>query len=187
MTNPWKIDEGWLPAARVVVSPNANDRPAGSSVDLLVIHNISLPPGEFGGDNIEALFTNTLDPTAHAYFAEIAHLTVSAHFLVRRDGEVVQFVSTDARAWHAGESSWCNRSNCNDFSVGIEMEGTDDIPYETIQYQSLSRLVRALWEYYPAIAPDAMVGHSEIAPGRKTDPGTAFDWQTLRQYLSEAM
>jgi len=156
-------------------------------VDLLVIHNISLPPGEFGVDHIEALFTNTLDPTAHAYFAEIAHLNVSAHFLVRRDGELVQFVSTDARAWHAGESAWCERTNCNDFSVGIEMEGTDDIPYETVQYQALSRLVGALREYYPAMAPDAMVGHSEIAPGRKTDPGTAFDWQILRQYLSEAM
>ena len=187
MTSPWKIDEGWLPAARRVVSPNANDRPARASVDLLVIHNISLPPGEFGGDHIEALFTKTLDPTAHAYFAEIAHLNVSAHFLVRRDGELVQFVSTDARAWHAGESAWCERTNCNDFSVGIEMEGTDDIPYETVQYQALSRLVGALREYYPAMAPDAMVGHSEIAPGRKTDPGTAFDWQILRQYLSEAM
>lgn len=187
MTSPWKIDEGWLPAARRVVSPNANDRPASASVDLLVIHNISLPPGEFGGDHIEALFTNTLDPAAHAYFAEIAHLNVSAHFLVRRDGELVQFVSTDARAWHAGESAWCERTNCNDFSVGIEMEGTDDIPYETVQYQALSRLVGALREYYPAMAPDAMVGHSEIAPGRKTDPGTAFDWQILRQYLSEAM
>jgi len=123
----------------------------------------------------------------HAYFAEIAHLNVSAHFLVRRDGELVQFVSTDTRAWHAGESAWCERTNCNDFSVGIEMEGTDDIPYETVQYQALSRLVGALREYYPAMAPDAMVGHSEIAPGRKTDPGTAFDWQILRQYLSEAM
>jgi AmpD protein len=115
--NSWHIDSGWLAEARRVDSPNANERPAHATVDLLVIHNISLPPGEFGGDHIEALFTNTLDPTAHPYFAEIAHLTVSAHFLVRRDGEVVQFVSTDERAWHAGESAWCDRSNCNDFSV----------------------------------------------------------------------
>ena len=181
--NSWHIDSGWLAEARRVDSPNANERPAHATVDLLVIHNISLPPGEFGGDHIEALFTNTLDPAAHPYFAEIAHLTVSAHFLVRRDGEVVQFVSTDERAWHAGESVWCDRSNCNDFSVGIEVEGADDLAYADQQYIALGRLISALWGYYPSLARDAMVGHSDIAPGRKTDPGAAFDWQKLQQLL----
>lgn len=182
--NPWNVKAGWLSEARRVDSPNANERPSDATVDLLVIHNISLPPGEFGGDYIEALFTNALDPEAHEYFADVAHLTVSAHFLVRRNGEVVQFVSTDERAWHAGDSLWFDRANCNDFSVGIEVEGADDVPYAEEQYNALAKLIRALWEYYPTLAPDAMVGHSDIAPERKTDPGSAFDWQKLRQLLS---
>lgn len=182
---PWRLENGWLDAARSVPSPNFNPRPPGMQVGLIVIHNISLPPGEFGGDHIEALFLNCLDPGHHPYFADIAHLEVSAHFLIRRDGEVVQFVSTDDRAWHAGQSHWCGLDNCNDFSVGIELEGTDDTPYSNEQYDSLERLVRALREQYPDIAPDAMVGHCDIAPDRKTDPGPAFDWRRLMSVLDD--
>lgn len=161
-------------------SPNFNARPAHVSVDLLVVHNISLPPGEFGGQGIEQLFTNILNSAEHPYYATIASLEVSAHFLIRRDGEIVQFVSVDNRAWHAGQSLWCDRDNCNDFSVGIELEGTDDLPYEEIQYTQLQRLVDALRRYFPRLDADAVVGHSDIAPGRKTDPGPAFDWSRLR-------
>ena len=146
-----------------------------------MVHGISLPPGQFGSGDIEALFTNRLDPTAHPYFAEVAHLEVSAHFLIRRTGEVVQFVSTDERAWHAGVSSWCGREHCNDFSIGIELEGTDDAPYEDPQYEALAALISLLRKHYPSIRSDAIVGHSDIAPGRKTDPGPAFDWQRVRQ------
>lgn len=146
-----------------------------------MVHGISLPPGQFGSGDIEALFTNKLDPTAHPYFAEVAHLEVSAHFLIRRTGEVVQFVSADERAWHAGVSSWCGREHCNDFSIGIELEGTDDAPYEDPQYEALAALISLLRNYYPSIRSDAIVGHSDIAPGRKTDPGPAFDWQRVRQ------
>jgi AmpD protein len=178
----WREDwrGGWLEAARHVPSPNFNARPAHVSVDLLVVHNISLPPGEFGGQGIEQLFTNTLNSAEHPYYATIASLEVSAHFLIRRDGEIVQFVSVDNRAWHAGQSLWCDRDNCNDFSVGIELEGTDDLPYEEIQYTQLQRLVDALRRYFPRLDADAVVGHSDIAPGRKTDPGPAFDWSRLR-------
>ncbi len=149
------------------------------------MHNISLPPGCFGGDHIESLFTNCLNPHEHPYFEAIAGLEVSAHFLIRRDGEIVQFVSTDDRAWHAGVSSWCERENCNDFSVGIELEGTDDDRYEPVQYQRLAALIRALRKRYPDIAADAIVGHSDIAPGRKTDPGPAFQWDHLRELLAD--
>lgn len=145
-----------------------------------MVHGISLPPGQFGSGDIEALFTNRLDPTAHPYFAEVAHLEVSAHFLIRRTGEVVQFVSADERAWHAGVSSWCGREHCNDFSIGIELEGTDDAPYEDPQYKALAALISVLRNHYPLIRSDAIVGHSDIAPGRKTDPGPAFDWQRVR-------
>ncbi len=145
-------------------------------VELLVIHNISLPPGCFGGEHIEALFTNCLDPSADPYFETICSLEVSAHFLIRRQGELVQFVSTDARAWHAGVSEWRSRDDCNDFSIGIELEGADDKAFETAQYDALTQLVTALRRAYPSITGDAIVGHSDIAPGRKTDPGPAFDW-----------
>lgn len=153
------------------------------SVELLVIHNISLPPGCFGGDHIEALFTNCLDPSADPYFETIHQLEVSAHFLIRRTGELVQFVSTDERAWHAGVSAWCGRGNCNDFSIGIELEGADDAAYATAQYQALAQLIAVLRQTYPRIASDAIVGHSDIAPGRKTDPGPAFNWRHLRHLL----
>jgi len=177
----WHFEGGWLGGVRHVASANYNPRPAGTCPELIVVHGISLPPGQFGSGDIEALFTNRLDPTAHPYFAEVAPLEVSAHFLIRRTGEVVQFVSADERAWHAGVSSWCGREHCNDFSIGIELEGTDDAPYEDPQYEALAALISVLRNHYPSVRSDAIVGHSDIAPGRKTDPGPAFDWQRVRQ------
>ena len=147
--------------------------------ELIVIHGISLPPGKYGGPEIEALFTNSLDPDAHPYFAEISGLEVSAHFLVRRTGEVVQFVSTDMRAWHAGVSCWQGQEQCNDFSIGVELEGCDDEAYTDPQYEALNQLLGTLTKQYPDIRHDAIVGHSDIAPGRKTDPGPAFDWSRV--------
>ena len=175
---------GWLDAARRVPSPNCNARPAGTVPELLVVHNISLPPGEFGGPWIDALFTNTLDPEAHPYFREIAGLEVSAHVLIRRDGECVQYVPFHERAWHAGQSAYCGRENCNDFSIGIELEGADDIPFEPVQYQRLAELVAALLKAYPTLSAERLAGHSDIAPGRKTDPGPAFDWARLHAALA---
>ena len=182
-SDQWKFANGWLVRARLVPSPNFNARPTEVAPELIVIHGISLPPGEYGGPYIEALFTNQLNPANHAYFSEVAHLTVSAHFLIRRDGEIVQFVSTDDRAWHAGESCWERRSNCNDFSIGIELEGCDEERYAMPQYRALAQLIRAVRNQYPAIQHDAIVGHSDIAPTRKTDPGPAFDWLQLTQLL----
>jgi AmpD protein len=176
------IDErGYANLARQVRSPNRDARPAGTPIDLLVVHGISLPPGEFGGDGIARLFTNRLDARAHPSYAGIATLKVSAHFLIRRDGALVQFVGCLDRAWHAGVSAWKGRERCNDFSVGIELEGTDAIPYAPPQYTMLARLIRALRRRYP-IAD--IVGHSDVAPGRKTDPGPAFDWARLRRLLA---
>jgi N-acetyl-anhydromuramoyl-L-alanine amidase len=157
---------------RLVDSPNQDERPPGTEVTLAVIHSISLPPGEYGGDAIERLFTNRLDPDAHPYFREIHAMRVSAHFLIRRDGELVQFVPVERRAWHAGASCWRGRSRCNDFSVGIELEGTDDAPFAEAQYAALAPLLRRL-------GLRAIAAHSEIAPGRKTDPGARFDWARL--------
>ncbi|MBS0319267.1 MAG: 1,6-anhydro-N-acetylmuramyl-L-alanine amidase AmpD [Proteobacteria bacterium] len=167
--------------ARQIRSPNADARPPGVAVDMIVVHNISLPPGVFGTDDVVRLFTNTLDPAAHPYFAGIAHLRVSSHFFIRRDGELLQFVSANDRAWHAGVSAWKGRERCNDFSVGIELEGTDDLPYATAQYSVLARLIRALRHRYPIVD---IVGHSDIAPDRKTDPGPAFDWPRLRRLVA---
>ena len=172
--------DGLAEGARFVPSPNGDERPAGSTVDLLVIHHISLPPGEFGGSGIVELFTNRLDPAAHPYYATIAGAKVSAHFLIRRDGELIQFVSCARRAWHAGESSWKGRTRCNDFSVGVELEGTGEMPYTDAQYSRLAALARALTARYP-IADIA--GHSDIAPGRKADPGASFDWARFRSLL----
>ncbi len=166
----------WLDGVRHTPSPNFDRRPDDSRIDLLVIHNISLPPGEFGGDHIEALFQNRLDPQAHPYFQPIAGLEVSAHLLVRRSGEAQQFVSLNQRAWHAGKSCFAERERCNDFSIGIELEGTDDTPYTDAQYATLSELTRRIRQIYPAITKQRITGHSDIAPGRKTDPGPAFDW-----------
>lgn len=167
-------------------SPNHDRRPAGSRVELLVIHNISLPPGEFGGPWIEQLFLNRLDPTAHPYFARIAHLRVSAHLLIRREGALVQFVPLSLRAWHAGASCFQGRERCNDFSIGIELEGADDIPYAPAQYQTLARVTRDLQRRYRRIDRERIVGHSDIAPERKTDPGPAFDWVGFWQLLDTA-
>ena len=163
-----------------VASPNCDDRPEDTPISMIVVHGISLPPGQFGGDAIERLFTNRLDPAAHPAFAAIANVRVSAHYLVRRDGTLVQFVPCTRRAWHAGESAWRGCVRCNDFSVGVELEGADDIAYEPMQYATLGRLARALRRRYPIVD---IVGHSDIAPGRKTDPGAAFDWTRLARDL----
>lgn len=170
--------------ARQVPSPNCDARPDGEAVTLVVVHGISLPPGVFAGEAVERLFTNALDTSAHPYYAGLAGMRVSAHFLVRRDGELVQFVSCNDRAWHAGVSSWRGRERCNDFSVGIELEGADDVPYTPAQYGRLATLLWALKGRYPAIA--AAVGHSDVAPGRKTDPGPAFDWDRLARLTGAA-
>lgn len=174
---------GLLAGARQVESPNCDDRPSGTVVDLVVVHGISLPPGEFGGPWIDALFTNTLPADADPYFPGIAGLHVSAHALIRRDGEIVQYVPFQRRAWHAGQSQWQGRSGCNDFSIGIELEGTDASAFESIQYVRLARLIAALLRTYPALSAERVVGHSDVAPGRKTDPGPAFDWPLLRALL----
>ena len=164
---------GVAPEARQIVSPNYDERPPGCGIDLIVIHNISLPPGEFGSDGVIELFTNRLNPEAHPYYREIHQLKVSAHFFIRRDGELIQFVSCDKRAWHAGVSQWQGRERCNDFSIGIELEGGDETPFEEAQYTTLNALLTALKEVYPVAA---VTGHSDISPGRKTDPGPCFDW-----------
>jgi len=177
-----RIDAAGVAAGvRQVPSPNADARPPGSEVTLLVVHNISLPPGVFGGEDVLRLFTNTLDWGSHPAYAPLRALRVSAHFFVRRTGELIQFVPCASRAWHAGESAWRGRSRCNDFSIGVELEGTDSLPYAGVQYQRLARLAAALARRYP-IAD--IVGHSDIAPARKTDPGPAFDWPRLRALLA---
>jgi AmpD protein len=169
-----KLDASGLVAeALYLPSPNCDERPADTAIELLVIHNISLPPGEFGGDAIIDLFLNRLDPDAHPYYKDIAALRVSSHFLIRRDGVLLQFVPCAMRAWHAGRSLWCGRERCNDFSVGIELEGSDDTAFSDAQYESLNGLARVLYSRYPI---KASVGHSDIAPGRKTDPGPHFSW-----------
>lgn len=167
---------GWVPGIEHVYSPNADERPAGDVVDLVVLHGISLPPGEFGGCDVERLFTNSLDHGVHPFFEELRALRVSSHFYVRRNGQVTQFVSCLRRAWHAGLSSYRGRARCNDFSVGIELEGTDFVPYEDAQYVACNALLDALRDAFPI---GAIVGHSDIAPGRKTDPGPFFDWSRV--------
>ncbi|HED40487.1 MAG TPA: 1,6-anhydro-N-acetylmuramyl-L-alanine amidase AmpD [Chromatiales bacterium] len=180
---PNVIDNGWLTSACHRPSPNCDERPKDSAINLLVIHGISLPPGEFGEGWIEDLFCNQLDPEAHPAFAELSELQVSAHLLIRRDGSVVQFVPFAKRAWHAGKSAFAGRERCNDYSIGIELEGTDECPYAAAQYRVLARLARHLMECYPAITPQRIVGHSDVAPGRKTDPGPSFDWPLFRSML----
>lgn len=169
-------DDGLLEGVHFVASPHCDARPATAQIELIVVHNISLPPGKFGGPAIIDLFLNRLDPAAHAYYAGIAHLRVSAHFLLRRDGSIIQFVPCTQRAWHAGASQWRGRERCNDFSVGIELEGTDEIPFEDVQYAHLASLISALKAKYPIVD---VTGHSDIAPGRKTDPGPAFLWNKI--------
>lgn len=174
---------GWLDGVPRCESPNFGPRSEGAAIDLVLIHSISLPPGKYGGDSIERLFTNRLEWDAHPYFEQIRGLEVSAHFLVRRDGGLLQFVSCDARAWHAGRSMWQGRADCNDFSVGIEIEGLEGERFEAAQYASLARLIEALSRHYPIAA---VAGHEHVAPGRKNDPGTGFDWPLLRSMLGAA-
>ncbi|MEO6410594.1 MAG: 1,6-anhydro-N-acetylmuramyl-L-alanine amidase AmpD [Burkholderiaceae bacterium] len=176
---PWR--GGWFSRARHCVSPNAEPRPAGAEIDLLLIHSISLPPGEYGGDAIERLFTNRLDWDAHPYYARIRGLRVSSHFVIRRDGELLQFVSCARRAWHAGESQWRGRSNCNDFSIGIELEGLEGEQFEAAQYRALAELMQCLARRYPI---RGVAGHEHVAPARKIDPGTGFDWPRLKHDLA---
>lgn len=182
-----QVNEGWLEGARQVPSTNANTRPDGE-ISVLVLHSISLPPGCFGGDAIERLFTNSLDPAAHPYFASLSGLRVCAHLLIRRDGEAVQFVPFEKRAWHAGRSRWLDgrqeRAELNDFSVGIELEGDEIHPYQDCQYRTLAKTVRALMAAYPALTQERITSHARIAPLRKSDPGPAFDWAYFRQCLS---
>lgn len=176
------LEGGWYQGIQHCPSPNFNERPQGE-ISLLVIHNISLPPGQFGTGQVQAFFSNCLQADAHPYFADIASMTVSAHFLIERDGTMVQFVSCLDRAWHAGASYFEGRENCNDFSLGIELEGTDHLPFTDAQYAALAQLTQALQAAYPAITVARICGHSDIAPGRKTDPGPAFDWARLRSSL----
>jgi AmpD protein len=172
---------GWLSGLRRLASPNCDFRPPGTAIDLLVIHNISLPPGEFGGQAIAQLFTNTLNTDVHPYFAQLKEVKVSAHFLIQRTGKITQFVPCGKRAWHAGVSMWHGRTACNDFSIGIELEGTDFLPFSDQQYARLIRLTRILKRAYPI---REIVGHSDIAPGRKTDPGDEFDWSRYLEKVS---
>ncbi|TLF50454.1 1,6-anhydro-N-acetylmuramyl-L-alanine amidase AmpD [Halomonas urmiana] len=183
-----RIDDGWLVPARRLASPNQDVRPTGE-VSLLVLHSISLPPGEFGGEHIERLFTNRLDPAAHPFFAAIAGLCVSAHLLIRRDGECVQFVPFEARAWHAGRSRWqdgaLERRALNDFAVGIELEGDEVTPYTGAQYRALASATAAMLARYPALTSRRITSHARVAPLRKSDPGPAFDWAYFRQELGK--
>lgn len=179
------IRTGTLDQARQCLSPNFDERPDGETASLIVIHGISLPPGEFGGPYIDQLFTNTLVAGDHPFFKEIHQLKVSSHLLIRRDGEIVQYVPFHKRAWHAGVSRYNGREACNNFSIGIELEGQDQTPYADSQYQVLARVITALLEAYPDLDKNDIVGHSEIAPGRKTDPGPAFEWTRLGLLLGE--
>lgn len=183
-----KLDDKaqWLEDARRVPSPNHDDRPEGTDISLLVIHGISLPPGEFGSPCIEQFFCNTLDAGVHPYFGQLRGLKVSAHLLIDRNGNIVQLVPFHKRAWHAGRSSFHGRENCNDYSIGIELEGTDDVNYETVQYEVLAQVITALQKAWPSLAGANIRGHCHIAPGRKTDPGPAFDWDRLYSLLGEA-
>lgn len=180
---PGRVVGGWLERAPHHFSPNQDARPAGCTPELLVIHNISLPPGKFGGPWIDRLFTNRLDFDSHPWFQQIAGLRVSAHALIRRNGSVVQYVGFDRRAWHAGASCFEGRKRCNDFSIGIELEGTDQIPYTGAQYLRLCQLTHAIMDHYPGITTARITGHSAIAPGRKTDPGPSFDWNRYRRAI----
>ena len=182
----WRINpvSGWLEGVRRVPSPNCDERPPQTGIDLVVVHGISLPPRVYAGEYIDRLFTNTLDPDAHPDFRPVAGLRVSAHVFIRRDGGLTQYVPLHLRAWHAGASRFEDRTDCNDFSISIELEGWDRDPYEHVQYQVLAELIGTLSAHWPGIRPERVVGHSDIAPGRKTDPGPAFEWRKLRTLLS---
>ena len=180
------LESGLMRSATQVASPNCDARPPGVEAELIVVHGISLPPGDFGGPWVERLFTNSLPLDMHPYFAEIGGLRVSSHLFVARDGSLTQFVKFTDRAWHAGESRYEGRAACNDFSIGVELEGVDTIPYEAAQYDTLAEVVVALCDAYPRLSPDRMVGHSDISPGRKTDPGPAFDWERAHRCIAAA-
>ncbi len=177
------IKTGLMLDARICLSPNHDERADENDMSLIVIHNISLPPNEFGGDGIDQLFTNQIDKNEHPFYEEIVELRVSSHLLIRRDGEVVQYVPFHKRAWHAGVSQFLGRDVCNDFSIGIEMEGTDFEPFTDDQYEVLEQTIKALLETYPSLKPDAITGHEHIAAGRKTDPGPYFEWDKLSTAL----
>lgn len=174
----WLDAEGLAQGAEYIASPNCDDRPPGAPIDLIVVHNISLPPAQFGGPGVIQLFTNRLDPDEHPYYRDIYQRRVSAHFFIRRSGQLIQFVPCSMRAWHAGVSQWQGRERCNDFSVGIELEGTDDSDFEAAQYATLNDLIAALRQRYPILD---ITGHSDIAPNRKTDPGPHFDWEKVKK------
>ena len=174
-------DAGWQRRARRVPSPNCDERPAGALARLLVVHNISLPPNEFSGDAVLDLFLNRLDPHAHPFYAALAGLRVSSHFFIRRDGELIQLVPCALRAWHAGQSRWRGRDRCNDFSIGVELEGSDFVPFRDAQYAQLAQLTREICARYPI---EDVAGHSDIAPGRKTDPGPFFEWERFRSLVA---
>lgn len=178
------IDNHWLTEISHIPSPNFNLRPDEKDISLCVIHCISLPPQQFGGDYIEQLFCNRLNPNAHPYFKEIYQLKVSAHLLIRREGEIIQYVPFNKRAWHAGLSNYQGRENCNDFSIGIELEGTETIPYTTMQYQQVAEVIKLLLQHYPRLSKEHIIGHSDIAPQRKTDPGASFQWSELWRLLA---
>ncbi len=186
LENPYMVQSqtGLLVGVDFIESPNANERPAGVEPELIVVHGISLPPNQFGGEAIGQLFTNQLDSNADVYFKEIRALKVSAHLLIRRDGEVVQFVPFHRRAWHAGVSCFKGREGCNDFSIGIELEGTDETCYTASQYERLAGVIKALWQTYPSLSAHEVVGHCDIAPNRKTDPGPYFLWEALERLLA---
>jgi N-acetyl-anhydromuramoyl-L-alanine amidase len=181
------LSTGLMRGVRQIASPNYDSRPAGVEADLIVVHGISLPPGEFAGPWIDRLFTNTLPADVHPYFAEICSRRVSSHLVIQRDGAITQYVKFTDRAWHAGKSVYRAREACNDFSVGIELEGTDTLPYEAAQYDALAGAVASLCAAYPLLSADRLTGHSDIAPGRKTDPGPAFDWQLARRLIAAAV
>ena len=187
MLEQFAISNHLLRPVRQVASPNQCERESATEISLLVIHNISLPPGQFGGGYIDDLFCNCLDATVHPFFAEIIQLQVSAHLLIERDGGVTQYVPFNCKAWHAGQSCFQGRESCNDFSIGIELEGTDDSEFTDVQYDVLAAITQTLVKQYPAITLDRIVGHSDIAPGRKTDPGQFFDWQRLRDSVAELL
>lgn len=181
------IQSGLMADARICLSPNFDDRADDNDLSLIVIHNISLPPNEFGGDGIDQLFTNTLDKNTHPFYEEIHELRVSSHLLIRRDGEIVQYVPFHKRAWHAGVSQFLGRDVCNDFSIGIEMEGTDFEPFEEIQYKKLNQTIEVLLASYPSLKPNMITGHEHIAAGRKTDPGPYFEWDKLSAVLKATL
>lgn len=178
------LSRHWVDQARHWPSPNYGERPDPDDISLIIVHNISLPPGEFGGGHVDALFTNRLDPAAHPGFQQLEGLHVSSHFLIDRAGELTQYVACNRRAWHAGRSSWAGRQECNDFAIGIELEGADHIAYESVQYHRLAELVALLQASYPRLELDAVAGHEDVAPGRKTDPGPAFDWAVFWSRLA---